>query len=44
MPTNVVKGREQRIHYLPPSKDRSKLRSITYNGIAEAMAIQWGSQ
>ncbi len=31
-----------KIHYLPPSADRSKLRSITYSGIAEAMADQWG--
>lgn len=31
----------QRLHYLPPSKDRQKLRSITFQGIAEAMAEQW---
>jgi site-specific DNA-cytosine methylase len=31
----------QRIHYLPPSKDRWKLRSTTYQGIADAMADQW---
>jgi len=31
----------QRIHYLPPSKDRWKLRSTTYQGIADAMAKQW---
>lgn len=42
-PTNIVEGREQRIHRLPPSKDRWKLRSTTYKGIAEAMAEQWGS-
>lgn len=41
-PTNIVEGREQRIHKLPPSKNRGKLRSITYKGIAEAMAKQWG--
>ena len=41
--TNIVDGREQRIHKLPPSKDRGRLRSITYTGIAEAMADQWGS-
>ena len=41
-PTNIVSGREQRLHRLPPSKDRSKLRSITYQGIADAMAEQWG--
>lgn len=27
---------------LPPSKDRWKLRSTTYQGIADAMANQWG--
>jgi hypothetical protein len=27
---------------LPPSKDRWKLRSLTYQGIANAMAQQWG--
>ena len=41
-PTNIVDGREARIHKLPPSKDRWKLRSITYEGIANAMAEQWG--
>ena len=40
--TNIVKGREARIHKMAPSKDRSRLRSITYPGIAEAMAEQWG--
>lgn len=32
-----------RIHYMPPSKERWKLRSATYPGIASAMAIQWGA-
>ena len=41
-PTNIVEGREQRLHRLPPSKDRAKLRSKTYPGIAKAMAEQWG--
>lgn len=41
-PTDIVDGREQALHKLPPSKDRWKLRSITYKGIAEAMANQWG--
>lgn len=41
-PTNVVDGREQRIHKLPPSKDRWKIRSTTFQGIADAMAEQWG--
>jgi len=42
-PTNIVEGREQRVHRMPPSKDRWKLRSTTYKGIADAMADQWGS-
>jgi len=42
VPTNVVGGRKNRIHSMPPSRDRGKLRSITYLGIAEAMAEQWG--
>ena len=41
-PTNVVDGRDDRIHRLPPSADRWKLRSTTYQGIADAMAEQWG--
>ena len=42
-PTNVVEGREARIHRMPPSKDRWKERSATYAGIAQAMADQWGA-
>lgn len=42
-PTQYVEGREQRLHNLPPSEDRWKLRSETYQGIANAMALQWGS-
>ena len=41
-PTNIVEGRDQRIWRMPPSKDRKKLRSRTYEGIAKAMAEQWG--
>jgi hypothetical protein len=41
-PSDVVDGREQRVWRLPPSADRWKLRSTTYQGIAEAMADQWG--
>lgn len=41
-PTNIVEGRENRVHRLPPSEDRWKLRSTTYTGIAAAMADQWG--
>lgn len=42
-PTDIVEGREQRIWKLPPSADRWKLRSMTYPGIARAMADQWGA-
>jgi site-specific DNA-cytosine methylase len=42
IPTKIVSGRESRIHKLPPSEDRWKLRSKTFTGIAEAMAAQWG--
>lgn len=42
VPTNIVDGREPRIHHMPPSDDRWKLRSETYLGIAQAMADQWG--
>lgn len=41
-PTNIVEGREQKIWKMGPSPDRWKLRSKTYEGIAEAMAEQWG--
>ena len=40
-PTNIVAGREPRVWKMPPSKDRWKLRSKTYEGIAKAMATQW---
>ena len=43
-PTDVVEGRHQKCWLLPPSPDRWKLRSITYEGIATAMANQWGTQ
>lgn len=39
---NLPKNQRQKLHYLPPSKDRWKLRSTTYQGIANAMAEQWG--
>lgn len=42
VPTNIVAGREQRVHRLPPSPDRWKLRSKTFEGVAKAMANQWG--
>lgn len=42
VPTNLVEGRQARVHRLPPSPDRWKERSRTYPGIAAAMAQQWG--
>ena len=42
IPTCVVGGRRARVHREPPSPDRWKKRSLTYLGIAEAMAEQWG--
>lgn len=43
VPTNIVEGREARVHRMPPGPDRWKLRSKTYRGIADAMSVQWGS-
>ena len=51
-PTNIVKegmlklpkSQQQRLHYLSPGPERSKLRSKTYQGIADAMADQWGKE
>jgi hypothetical protein len=42
VPTDIVSGREGRVWRLPPSTDRWKERSRTYQGIADAMAEQWG--
>ncbi len=44
VPTNVVDGREPRVHRMSQSADRWKERSRTYQGIAEAMAEQWGDR
>ncbi len=41
IPTNEVEGRENRIWKMPPSKERGKLRSKTYPGIAKGIAEQW---
>jgi site-specific DNA-cytosine methylase len=40
-PTNIVEGREARVHRMPPGPDRWKERSRTFAGIAAAMAGQW---
>lgn len=37
-----VKERVARVHSLPPSPERKKLRAWKYNKIAQAMAEQWG--
>lgn len=47
IPTNVVplpekKSERERLHYLPPSPTRWMERSRTFEGIANAMAEQWG--
>jgi hypothetical protein len=41
-PTNIVEGRRARVHLEPESPDRWKKRSRTFQGIASAMAEQWG--
>lgn len=41
-PTNIVDGREARVHRMPPGPNRWKERSRTFQGIADAMADQWG--
>jgi hypothetical protein len=41
-PTNIVEGRENKVHRCPPGPERWKIRSRTYSGIANAMAEQWG--
>ena len=41
-PTNIVPGREQRIWKMAPGKNRKRDRSITYQGIADAIVDQWG--
>jgi site-specific DNA-cytosine methylase len=42
-PTDIVDGREQRVHRMPPSPTRWKERSRTFQGIADAMAKQWST-
>jgi site-specific DNA-cytosine methylase len=41
LPTNIMEGREARIHKMPPGPNRWKERSRTFEGIAQAMAEQW---
>ena len=42
VPTDIVEGREAKVHRMPPGPNRAKDRSRTYPGIARAMAEQWG--
>ena len=42
VPTNIVAGREPRVHRMPPSPNRWRERSRTFEGVAQAMAAQWG--
>jgi hypothetical protein len=42
VPTDIVDGREQRVFRMAPGPDRKRLRSRTFDGIAAAMALQWG--
>jgi hypothetical protein len=42
VPTDVVSGREQKIWKMPGSKNQAEKRSITFLGVAQAMAEQWG--
>ena len=42
VPTDIVDGREQRVHRMPPGPDRWRERSRFFPGIAAAMADQWG--
>ena len=42
IPTDVREERKANIHAMGETKNRWKLRSITYHGIANAMAAQWG--
>lgn len=42
-PTNIVEGREARVHKASPGPNRWKERSRTLTGIAQAMAEQWGN-
>ena len=43
VPTDIVSGRMARVHREPPGPDRWKNRSRTFQGIADAMADQWGN-
>ena len=42
-PTNIVNGREPKTVWKMSGKDRWKKRSLTYQGIADAMGEQWST-
>lgn len=42
VPLETVSGRANNIHWMPESAAREKNRSRTYQGVARAMALQWG--
>lgn len=42
VPTEIVSGREPRVHHMSPGPDRRKERSRFFSGVADAMALQWG--
>jgi hypothetical protein len=44
VPTNIVAGREQKVHNASPGPNRWKERSRTKLGIGDAMAEQWGAE
>ena len=44
VPTNIVEGRRARVHRKPPSPERWRNRSRTFQGVADAMAEQWGKE
>jgi len=44
-PTEVIRDedkREAKVHKMPPGEERSKKRSRFFEGVAQAMAKQWG--
>ena len=43
VPTEIVEGREARVHRMPPGPHRWRERSRFFAGIADAMAAQWGT-
>ena len=43
IPTNIVDGRENRVHRMAPGPNRSRDRAVTFQGIANAMSEQWGN-